>query len=118
MPVFQTNTDEEWDGRTGALIRRDVHQVDVTEEAVTYDLATKLRQGIAGNVAARQQIAAFVARAKPATAAAQASAAYDAAVQMAQIVDKLVKQQNALLRLVGGKVLDGGTDLLLDNPDT
>lgn len=90
--VTQVNTNESIDHRTGARVAQQV-TVDVTEEAITYDLHVRARAALAGN-------ATYLALATPTNA------------QNTAQVKALTRQHNALIRLIVA------ADLLTDNTGT
>lgn len=97
MPQFRTDR-HEVDGQLVATTT-----VDITADVVRIAMHQAIRNALIRN-------RTFIAATKPATAAAQASQAYDAAVAAA-------KQFNAVYRLL--LALDGEPDLLSDEtPDT
>lgn len=94
--VFRTDRHQTF--RDGQLIAEDVVQVDVTEDAVAYDLAGKVRAALDVN-------AAFLAIASPSNAQTLAQ------------VRALTRETSALIRLLARQV-DGLGDLARDNAGT
>lgn len=91
MTVYRTDRHETF--ANGQLVASIEEQVDVTTEAVTYDLHTKARRALTGN-------ATYLALTTPTNA------------QVAAQVKALTRQTNALIRLLVA------ADLLTDNTGT
>lgn len=93
MTVFRTDRNQVFDSQ-GNLLSEEVVDVDVTEEAITYDLHSKVRQAIDVNTAWLDRASA------PSNA------------QILQHIDRLTRQIVAIERLLIG------SDLLQDTAGT
>lgn len=96
MAVTRTDTHQEF--RNGVPVKSSTEVVDVTVDAVLFDLASKARKALAANTT-------YLALGSP------------NAAQVSAQVNRLTRECSALIRLLGQNI-PGLADLMLDNAAT